>query len=659
MTDAQIKEKFDKLISGLFKDDLDNVEQLINEIEDNEKQFDNELKIEFSLLKARYNRQNRNFELAENLINNIDVDLISDNLVLLFKHLVEYESIKARQGYYQDIPKNKIKRETRLTALDKGDQLLSELDSSSKEIVQNDIGIFLDLQGLFQYYSRQMEKSKSLFLKSREILSNTGDLFQEISSILNLAYCQLYLGDFTNSEKNLKIVENVGKQYSDKEYLFWATQGYAIINSFRGNMQTSLRYYNSSLELLGPMNEPGMEADILHILGIIFWERAELDNALESFNKILKLPFEKVNQTALAISLFYSILIYLEKNNREKAIEILSLLEKITTSTNDPLYNFGLRLAKALILKYSPKLMDKLVAKQEFEELRLLPIENSRLSLILLTQISEILLIEYKAVEDPDILIQIKSLMEELHNIGKAQNSSLLIADSFYILSKIAIIEDDFKTAEQYLINGLELAEDKRLLNLAKKFSSEYDKLHQKYSEFDTDKNDKTRINPYIDFESAIHNIGNTSSLGDWEEIEPEKPMMVIVISEGGNVRFTRTFDTQIKLNHHLIASFITAINSFSQNTFDSLKPIERINYYEYTIAIRAFEKTLICYIFTGDSFFAFKKLRLAVEKIQGNQDLNRIIIAKSSSLDGMKNLDDETELIDLIENVILTDVGS
>ena len=47
------------------------------------------------------------------------------------------------------------------------------------------------------------------------------------------------------------------------------------------------------------------------------------------------------------------------------------------------------------------------------------------------------------------------------------------------------------------------------------------------------------------------------------------------------------------------------------------------------------------------------------MQKIQDNRDLNEIITANWSSLDGMKNLDDESELIHLVEKVIFTDVGS
>ena len=137
---------------------------------------------------------------------------------------------------------------------------------------------------------------------------------------------------------------------------------------------------------------------------------------------------------------------------------------------------------------------------------------------------------------------------------------------------------------------------------------------------------------------------------------EPEKPIMVLLIQENGTLQFTRKYDWKITMNENLVSSFISAINAFTQNTFQSGKPIERIDYYEYTIVIRKFAKHLLTYIFTGASYHAFKKVDRIINQINNDPKLMEKINPELSQRGIHTSLQDETALGQIIDHCILDD---
>ncbi|MCK5183084.1 MAG: hypothetical protein KAQ95_02175, partial [Candidatus Heimdallarchaeota archaeon] len=66
-----------------------------------------------------------------------------------------------------------------------------------------------------------------------------------------------------------------------------------------------------------------------------------------------------------------------------------------------------------------------------------------------------------------------------------------------------------------------------------------------------------------------------------------------------------------------LLSGFISSINAFFKEVFDTSGSIERIKHQELTVLLKPVESVLFCYVFKGQSYSAIKKLEEFILMLQ------------------------------------------
>ena len=100
-------------------------------------------------------------------------------------------------------------------------------------------------------------------------------------------------------------------------------------------------------------------------------------------------------------------------------------------------------------------------------------------------------------------------------------------------------------------------------------------------------------------------------------EAQPEEPVLLLILAEGGLTLFSFPFEIGRQLNGHLIGGFLAAINTFGKEVLAEPGTIDRIMYDEYTVAIKVLDAMMFCYVFKGHSYLALQKLEQFMSHIR------------------------------------------
>ena len=100
-------------------------------------------------------------------------------------------------------------------------------------------------------------------------------------------------------------------------------------------------------------------------------------------------------------------------------------------------------------------------------------------------------------------------------------------------------------------------------------------------------------------------------------EISREEPIMLLILTEGGDLMFSKKFLEEICLEDEILGGFLTTVNYFITEVFS--EGLDRAVFGHYTLLMMPLRPFLVCYIFKGYSYFAHRKIKRFVESIQNN----------------------------------------
>ncbi|MHA2245394.1 MAG: hypothetical protein ACXADY_10550 [Candidatus Hodarchaeales archaeon] len=204
---------------------------------------------------------------------------------------------------------------------------------------------------------------------------------------------------------------------------------------------------------------------------------------LELLQKYLELRRDEGDEVGMSRVLVDLVLITLSMQAKNLKEQYYSQLKKLYSSytkkdsekmdeRGKKLFLFW-QLAKAFILKESPRIKDKTQAQIIFEESLSENILDHRLTYHAIYGLSEILLDELKISGAIEVINEIKDLTLRLYTMGESQKSVARIIDSLIFQSKLALITRDIKQATELMDEAKTIATEKGLLHHVNKVKTE------------------------------------------------------------------------------------------------------------------------------------------------------------------------------------------
>lgn len=520
------------------------------------------------------------------------------------------------------------------------DSELADLLSKFDEIYESEFNgkeNYLDIKKLYyftkgQYYRQfgDMHGAIENFTKSSDIAERMGNkLLDYLKCLLNISSCYDILAEVGKSQEyNFKIIDIISSTGKDSKYdgvLASTYEGLGIIYGRQGYLDKAVDYLNRSLNLFTKLKYSNDMAICLFNLAYHFFMMGETEKSTNHFIESRK-NFRKNNNKLLEMtSLAALLLVYTqakEEENKKIYFNEIELLYNENRAEN--LIKLLYLYSKGLFLKDSRRLTNRIQAQNIFKEL----ISGEETFIFTINSITfylELLVDELKQSNSESVLVEIERVNARFRKLAETDFSQFLVIQGLLIDAKISIIKLEFNKARQLLSYAQILAEQKGFRILSQDISREHDNFLTKLNQWENIVNESISIQDRIEManiENALNNIITNSYVKTQEE--KERSIILLISNSAGIAMFSRSFMVEPEMQDQLMAGLITAINSFSQETFKTNAPIERIKQGENTVILKKLGNLTICYAFNGPSYFADKKINDLITKIKMDDNLSK-----------------------------------
>ncbi|MFW9772761.1 MAG: tetratricopeptide repeat protein [Candidatus Thorarchaeota archaeon] len=430
-----------------------------------------------------------------------------------------------------------------------------------------------------------------------------------------------------------------------------STQILGTIYRERGQLNRALRYYKRTISLAEKVN---CIDDIIYItlgIGATYRMKGDYDQSMEYFKRSYSLSKSLKSLFGIHGSLFYLILINLDKNSREQAQKYLSELEEIANKTENKIISQAFLIAKALVLKKSNRIRNRTEAEIYLNQVVEGDITIPQLHLLSLVNLCDLYIEELYLTNKVEILDDINPLISKVLEVAEKRHSFIWLAETKLLQAKLALIQMNFDEAKLILTQAQQIAELHGLNLLAIKISSEHDQLLEHLNVWDNLKSKNAPMSERIElasFKDVIDRLQGKSSFKE-SKLTPETPILLLIIGEGGLPVFSHSFTEELSFQNGIISGFLSAFNSFSNEIFS--KGLDRAKFGDYILNIQSAGSFSLCYLFKGQTYIAKFKLSQFQKEIQSDSVI-WAALNKFFQLGRMAELNSIPQLNSLIQKI-------
>jgi len=444
------------------------------------------------------------------------------------------------------------------------------------------------------------------------------DLFKEIGNKQNVAVSLNNLGAILHTKgdlnralecylQSLEVFEEIG----NIQHIAMTLNNLGGIHHNIGNLEQALEYYQKGLTMY---EEVGHKRDIAHSLssiGFLNWQRGVDTNlALENLEKSLALLEELGNNLDIASALYSLIYVVNDRGFSEKARWYLERLLKINNMEDNKLIRQQYRVAQALVLKKSTRKRDtdkaKLLLRQVVED----EVLDHELFVEAMLNLCDSLLADLRASGEQKVLEDVRSLVSRLLEVVDEQRSHSVLAETYLLQSKIALLELNLTDARTLLTKAQALADRNGMVRLAMKISREHDSLLGQLSMWKKFIEKGASLKELADsagLREMVIGMIRKRTIEDFDSPKEEPMFLSITHQPDGLLIFSKALSPELEIDKDFKSTFNDAYNLAFED-YTSLS-IDRTQLGEYTLLIKSEIPVLVCYLFKGQSYSAQQKL--------------------------------------------------
>ncbi|MHA2295142.1 MAG: tetratricopeptide repeat protein [Candidatus Hodarchaeales archaeon] len=452
-----------------------------------------------------------------------------------------------------------------------------------------------DLDLALQYYE-----------KCLVIDEETGNKHDIAISLQNIGFIYRGKGELDLAlqyyEKSYDINEKIGNEQS----IALSLSNIGEIHRLKGNLDVSLECHKRSLVVKQRIGNKQDIAVSLLSLGQIYSEKGDLLQVRDNLEQSLFLTEDIGNDLTRSEILYQMISTCIERNDLDQAKNYLIKLHRINSKEENRVINQRYRVARAIILKESPKKAYRIEAKEILKNVVNAEIINHELTITSILTLCDLLLFDLKTKRIDNLINEVKVLIKRFLEIATQQSSFPLLVESYILKSRLALAESNLYEARIMLVQAQILVEEKELQRLAKKISKEYELIIEKSNNWEeicdlsidsTEKEDIEWLEQVL--------LNKEQEKTKEQELPSEEPLMIQVQSKEGLILFSKTLDKTFQVDGQVIGGFLTAANAFSNEIFSRDLNIMKID--EYTLLVKKEESVQFVYVSKGKTEHALR----------------------------------------------------
>jgi len=505
---------------------------------------------------------------------------------------------------------------------EKAELALKHISNVSKEIIiqrKVRLSVAKAFVGLHGGKVDLVEKSLEWILDSQEKFDKSFEIVW--ANLLMASYLLRVKSKFDRCREHIKKALSLAKDIKFNH--FWIALCQLYFGGYYmsiGEMDKSLKYNIMALELFKNIKNSFNIALVLNNMGGLYGEMGEYELALEHLEESINL-LEQIPQGFFSIEDTIESLITLtvEHGDNERAQKYFHRLENIYKQKKNERIGFLYKFDKALILKTSSRIRDKAKAEELFKEI----VETKTISFDLIIKahihLCDILLTEYRIENNIEVFNELNYYISSLLDIAEKQHSYLVFCEVFILRAKLALVNFNMKTARRYLTQAQKIAESYGIKRLAMKISYEHDELLKQLKIWEILKESEAPLSERWKVAGLNEQMRHMveKRMIEVPEISKEDPIMLLILTEGGNLLFSKKFEGDFSFEDDILGGFLTTVNYIISEVFS--EGLDRAVFGQYTLLMMPVQPFLVCYIFKGHSYFAFKKIKQFLDSIQNN----------------------------------------
>lgn len=422
---------------------------------------------------------------------------------------------------------------------------------------------------------------------------------------------------------------------------------FGVILYMKGDLKEALIYFKKALPIFERNNNINSVGTILNNLGCLYREMGDLDQSLICLKRSLEITKKTGNKWQIGVSLGSIIEALVVKGEIEQAQRYLEQLEEINKQEDNKMIEQIYFLDKALVLKSSPRLHNRVKAEELLKQIIQGEMVSSENTIIALLNLCELLLDELRITGELEILDEIDPLITQLLEIAEKIKSFSVLAETYTLQGQLALVNFDIKGARRLLTQGQQIAEKFGLQLLAMKISNEHDEFLKQLEMWENLKESKASLAERVELarlsdqmESMLH-----KRAVEPQEIETEQPILLAIISKKGHMAFSNPFTADMTFDVNRIGDFLTSFNTLSDQIFyDSF---DRVIFGKYKVLMNAINHFYICYMFHGQTYSAQQKISHFTEIIKKDKYI----------LESLENADNKNLIINVNDSPMLKEI--
>ncbi|MFO7797298.1 MAG: tetratricopeptide repeat protein [Promethearchaeati archaeon] len=436
------------------------------------------------------------------------------------------------------------------------------------------------------------------------------ELYYQLASIYTF-----YKIDVKKAIKYSQSCQNLAEELENKTIIALNLVTMGSIYIMIGDLEKAFFYHKEALKNTDIFM---IRMSIFNNLSMIYCQKGELNKALESLEKAFNIA-DNNKAPYMMISILTSIIEVLVLKNEAKIAENhLITLKDIAEKEKSKLAEIYANFCEALILKSKKRIQDHAKAQRIFEEIIQKEEYYGELTMKALINLCDLFIEEFRLTSELEVLEDLNQFLEKLLIIAEELNSFWILAETYLLQAKIVLLKGDLKATRKILIDAQHVAEEHDLKLLLGKISYEHDKILKSLKTWESLIENEAPLKERIELaELDVHIENMLFNRKKSLEISEEEPVIIFIISEGGNPLFSHSFIENLKYESHLFGGFLTTIDFFIKEMFS--EGLDRAVFGDYTLLMKSISPFFITYVFKGDSYYALQRIGYFTEKIQKN----------------------------------------
>ncbi|MFX1476009.1 MAG: tetratricopeptide repeat protein, partial [Promethearchaeota archaeon] len=403
------------------------------------------------------------------------------------------------------------------------------------------------------------------------------------------------------------------------------------IHRRKGDLNQSLECYQEVLRTHREIGNNYHIAVVLHNIGVVYWQQGKLTEARQHLEQSLELRAEIENRIEMSDSLFFLISVTIDQGEFSKAQQYLGQLQEIRDQEDDKTVHQRYSVAEAQLLKTSRRTRDRVRAEEILARVVDEAVGDLEVTTLALLHLCDVLLVELRTSYDAGVLGDVQKRVGQLLELAKEQRSNWLLAETYVLQARLALIELDLQEARRLHTQAQIMADEHGLHRLAMVISREHDVLLKQLGQWEGLIERQASLQERIEMarleELVVRMIRKRTE--DIPEV-PEEPVLLLILDKDGISLFSKHFISEGAPDEQLIAGFLAAIDGFSRVAFSASGSLERIKHQDYTLLMHAQAPLLFCYVFKGQSWGAQQRLNRFLAALKANDSVWHTLTARS-----------------------------